>query len=502
MAKKHTTIGIEYDRGGIRGAKLVSEEIHGEWLSAVEAVEEVRGRFDDESALIEGLVSIRRELEAGSADSIVSCVGGKQVYVVQMPFRRLADEETRRALRFELRKKVPFEVAGSTIDFQALRTAQKAGENSELLVTVVANALLHHHLKVMEKAGMRPDMVDVLPAAAVNAARGAKPETAGGKSTAVIVHIGPEATTLVFHGEGPFFTRSFFFDAAGISDADPATLASGDTRESLSAFGQELLRSLSYYEKTYRIADLGELMVMGDYVAHPEIRRQVEGVGLPVRFGAPLPEGSGTKIPPGTFDMAIGLAARGARWGDAEMPHQINLVRLLRQEEKHQAARRRRLGLATFAALVLLGLSLAYSGWQIVHMEGVLSREREKLSRIESEYRQYTETEALIGDADIRLLDDLKNNSIFWTRKLAAIARHLPDGYATTGVAYDGKQLTIDGEGRVTSRQRQLIELHDYMSALRNDSTFSDEFGNVSLGSVKRGGRGDESLTFSMTAEK
>jgi Tfp pilus assembly protein PilN len=355
----------------------------------------------------------------------------------------------------------------------------------------------------MEKAGMKPDVVDVLPTAAANAVRGPKPEGVTAKSTAVIVHVGPEATTLVFDGRGPFFTRSFFFDAALLSGGDPAMESSGEMRERLTAFGQELLRSISYYEKTYRIADMGELWVLGEYVGHPGIRQQIEAIGLHVRYGAPLPEGVGRKARPGVFDLAIGLAAHTAHAKGRETRHRINLVRLIREEEKRLAGHRRKLGLATFAGVVLLGLSLAYSGWQIVHMESVLRREREKLSRIAAEYRQYTETEALIGDADIRLLDDLKNNSIFWTRKLAAVARFLPDGYATTGLTYDGEELSLEGTGSVSPGQRQLMKLYAYMHALRNDSTFNDVFGNVSLSSAKRGGSEDgRELRFSLTARK
>ncbi|MBD3316976.1 MAG: hypothetical protein GF344_14400 [Chitinivibrionales bacterium] len=187
-----------------------------------------------------------------------------------------------------------------------------------------------------------------------------------------------------------------------------------------------------------------------------------------------------------------------------EPRYRINLVRLIRQEEWRSSMRRKRLVSLTAGSLALLVSALMYAGWQIVEMEAVLKQEQAKLSRIEAEYRQYTDTEALIGDSDIRLLDNLKNNATFWTRKLAAIARHLPDGYATTALSYDGGSLFLEGIGKVSSRQRHLIELNDYMKALGNDTTFNDVFKKLYLNSARREGEGKTGkvLRFSLTAER
>jgi hypothetical protein len=184
------------------------------------------------------------------------------------------------------------------------------------------------------------------------------------------------------------------------------------------------------------------------------------------------------------------------------MRYQLNLVRELREQEKRDALKRARLVMATVISLCLLGLSIAYAAWQIFSMEMVIKRERQKVARIENEYRQYTATEALVSNADITLLDELKNGSIFWTRKLSAMARHLPPGYATTRFAYDGAEFSIDGTGRIDSDQQHLVKLHGYMDRLERDSAFSDIFSKLYLNSAKResnDSRGD--FVFSISAE-
>ncbi len=183
------------------------------------------------------------------------------------------------------------------------------------------------------------------------------------------------------------------------------------------------------------------------------------------------------------------------------MKYQLNLVRELREQEQREAHRKARLVLATTLSFILLALSIAYTAWQVIAMEMVLARERRKVARIEKDYRQYTATEALVSAADITLLDDLKNNSIFWTRKLSAIARHLPEGYATTRFGYTGEEFSIEGVGRVTADQQHLVNLHGYMDKLERDSAFSDVFTKLYLNSAKRESE-KGNFVFSISAEK
>lgn len=116
MAKKTTTtVGIEFNQHAVRGAKATCQKAGEETTFLLEQVEELRDDFSKEPALVKALRDMKQHLAKGGKAKITTCVAGKQIYVAQMPFRRLPAEEMKEALRFEVRKNLPFDVATSWV---------------------------------------------------------------------------------------------------------------------------------------------------------------------------------------------------------------------------------------------------------------------------------------------------------------------------------------------------------------------------------------------------
>lgn len=173
-----------------------------------------------------------------------------------------------------------------------------------------------------------------------------------------------------------------------------------------------------------------------------------------------------------------------ARWKSL---YRINLVRDLRESERQEERRRARavyLGVACFG---FLGASLLYCGFAIWRMENVISQEKQKLDYLQQEYRKYTATNNTVDKADVELLNSLQDKGIFWTKKLGAMAKHLPDNYWITSFGYNNGALRVTGFGYVSPKQDQLLVLDDYLIRLRKDTTFSDVFKSVFLTSADRG---------------
>ena len=187
-----------------------------------------------------------------------------------------------------------------------------------------------------------------------------------------------------------------------------------------------------------------------------------------------------------------------ARWKSL---YRINLVRDLREQEKAAERQRNRavtLGTACFGFLVA---SLIYCGWAIWRMEDVIAQEKEKLAHLQQEYHKYTATNMIIDKADVEQLNALQQRGIFWTRKLGAMAKHLPDNYWITHFQYQNGQLQVDGFGYVSPKQDQLLILDDYLRNLRQDSTFSDVFKSIHLNSAeRRDDKGAGKVAFQYTA--
>ncbi len=158
------------------------------------------------------------------------------------------------------------------------------------------------------------------------------------------------------------------------------------------------------------------------------------------------------------------------------MKYTINLVREIRVAEKKQEARRVRVLTTTGICFGILALAIFYSVFQILTMQSVLVNEKKQLADIEAQYRRYKATKMIVNKADIELLDQLQNGRIFWTKKLAAMAYHLPADFWVTKFGHDGNIFTVDGYGYITPQQEQLVVLDRYLNDLRADSTYCDIF--------------------------
>jgi Tfp pilus assembly protein PilN len=168
------------------------------------------------------------------------------------------------------------------------------------------------------------------------------------------------------------------------------------------------------------------------------------------------------------------------------MKYAINLVRTIRIEEHKNEIKRVRILTMTGVCFGLFILSLFFTGLNILTMEATLKEEQMKLERIEAEYKQYKETTMIINKADIEQLKQLQSDRIFWTRKLASMALHLPENYWITDFNFSQSKFDVKGYGYIAADQRQLVTIDDYLNLLRVDTLFNDVFRQIYLNSTER----------------
>lgn len=187
--------------------------------------------------------------------------------------------------------------------------------------------------------------------------------------------------------------------------------------------------------------------------------------------------------------------------------YRINLIQHIRQLELQEQILKSTMTIITVASLALLLLSGGWAAINLFRMHTALEKERSELSRIEGEYRKYKTTRMIVDKADLELLDRLQTGRIYWTKKLAAMACHLPNRlpnpYWITRFAYDNNTLNVRGFGIISPEQEQLITIDDYLNHLRADTTFSDVFGTCYMNSA---GRADDAIServlFDYSAER
>ncbi len=168
------------------------------------------------------------------------------------------------------------------------------------------------------------------------------------------------------------------------------------------------------------------------------------------------------------------------------MKYSIDLVRRIREAEHQTQTTRAKVFAVAVTCLAILGLTVAYSAQRITVMNRVLEQERRKLTRIETEYKQYKATEMTVAKSDIELLDKLQRERIYWTKKIAAMALHLPKDYWIVHFEHKRDAFKVDGYGYISHRQEQLVTIDDYLNRLRIDEQFKDPFERVFLTATKR----------------
>ena len=306
-----SSVGIEYDSASIRAARVTSKKSGDDYNFTIESVKEEKGDFDKGNKLVESLIKIKQKLSISSKDNVTSSIFGKQVYASQINFRNLPKSELEKALRFEIRKNISFNFANSIIDFQILGISDTPKDTITLMVTAVSNLLLNNYMKIMDHAGIKPSIIDVLPIVIANVfwthEFNLLPDTAY-----VTAYFSTSVCTIVIDGENvPFYTRNIYFPALEIYTKS-STINDKRITDLLSDLRTELRRSLMYYEKTYNVSNFSTLYLIGEYAQAPEIINGLtSSIGLKVEYG-----NLAKKIDPsfqtekGKFDLAIGLALR------------------------------------------------------------------------------------------------------------------------------------------------------------------------------------------------
>jgi Tfp pilus assembly protein PilN len=182
--------------------------------------------------------------------------------------------------------------------------------------------------------------------------------------------------------------------------------------------------------------------------------------------------------------------------------YRINLIRDLREKEFRKERKRRMALIVGLGCFGFFLISVLYSALTIWQMEAVLKSERQKVEHLKQEYRKYAAARLIVDKTDLELLNSLQGKGIFWTKKLAAVAKYLPENYWITQFSYGADRLKVAGYGYVGPQQNQLLVLNAYLDNLRADTTFSDIFKTIQLVSADRGGdAGQGRCSFEFTAD-
>jgi len=322
MGKKQVLAGIDQDSGTLRGVRVAREAVSGKGGGVTYSLlssEEVSGNLSDAAQLTSALKALKSKLGLSASDTVSTCLSGKQTYAAQLEVKRLPENEMPGMLKLELRKSMPFEASAATFDFQFLPAVdpnRPKDASVQVLVSAVSNAHLHKHLQAYERAGIKPDSVNVLPVSVANAFWASRPKSAASAAneTHVLLHIGADTCTLVIDGSrGPFFTRSFSFSADEASDNKAESASQMSLQVNL--LSSEITKSITYYKTIYAgmgAGDIPAITVLGSHAGAPVFETLGARTGYAIQvIQTARAVKSAKPVAAGKFDLAIALALQG-----------------------------------------------------------------------------------------------------------------------------------------------------------------------------------------------
>jgi len=327
--KERFSFGLDI---GTQSIKCVKLKVNG---SAVELV-----AFDLQESLLDPTEVLKKIKHAQGADLVNISFCGASTVIRYVNFLRMNKLELKGALKFEAQKHIPFSVEEVNLDAEILR--DDLPENKMLvLLAAIKKELILQRIKVLENAGLRPDIIDIDSLALVNAFNFNYPKTDLPENKSIcLLNIGSTITNVNIldnglvrlsrdiHFGGANFTKKLMdifeldFKAAEELKINPpedkADKIKSCVESVLTNLASEIRTSFDYYE-SQNTANVVKIFLSGGAGKISGLKEMLGTcLGLPVETWDPFKQ---IKIPGtidtqklskiyGQFNVAVGLALR------------------------------------------------------------------------------------------------------------------------------------------------------------------------------------------------
>lgn len=153
---------------------------------------------------------------------VATSVSGRSVIVRYLNMVDIPDENLKTAIRFEADRYIPFDLNEVVLDCHRIEDAPGVGANEmKLLLVAVKKDVVQEQVKLVQAAGLQPEIVDVDAFALGNAFALGGPtyEMAAGKVVA-LVDVGATKTVVdIVRGGESYFTREVYVGGNEITNA-------------------------------------------------------------------------------------------------------------------------------------------------------------------------------------------------------------------------------------------------------------------------------------------
>lgn len=249
--------------------------------------------WESEAAKALGRILKSQKLSRRELGRVAVAVSGAAVHLRQVDLPALTDSELKASMKYEARKHLPLE--GGTenaLDCQVVDRPAGAPRMS-VLFAGAPDGLIKSRVKILERAGIEPEIVDVAPLALLNGLYAQPGWKDGDPSTVALMDLGASAATIVMSRRGGVvYSRTVAVPGPEVSRPDaagdmPESASPGIMPEALDAYARALALALretaQFYASMNARRPVETIHLAGGNALLPGLDRKLsELLGLPV----------------------------------------------------------------------------------------------------------------------------------------------------------------------------------------------------------------------------
>ncbi|MBP2635085.1 MAG: ftsA 1 [Firmicutes bacterium] len=275
-----TTVGVALGSEAIQFAEVRwiqgKPELIAAGIEKIPANSVKDGCILNEETLVESLRRIWA-LHGIKSKHVVVSLSGQNVFLRELLFPAMSDEELRQAIKWELDKYIPSADAENYyFDFVVLESAKNL-QSCRVLLVAAPLAMINRMTRVLKEAGLKPIALDIEPLALQRTMKQA--------NNAIVVDIDDECCKLTLFQQGfPLVARFIPFSGAGHTEVlwqtlepdlskaekrttrygdEPVAVSQQDVKSLVAVLAREIRRTIDYYQMQNRDAFIDKIIVTG-----------------------------------------------------------------------------------------------------------------------------------------------------------------------------------------------------------------------------------------------
>jgi len=474
--------------------------------------------------IVNAIKEVLAQLEAKPKKHRVNIsVSGESVMVRDIHWPQMADEEIRRALKFEVERQVHFKAEEVVFDYYSVMDKSIAETKTRVVLVAAKKDLIENYASLITAAGYECGFVEVDTFSLLNGFYLSGPAVVAEKTVAIL-NVGMEVTNIdIIRGRIVGLTKDAFVAWGNLADALPpeieldfntitqlkGLLGSDDVYELalfiMNALSNQVRRTIEYYESQGRDT-VEEIFLSGRIAMYKNLDKYLQNIlGLKVtawnplekvRCDGPVHTKHDLKKNAPMLALCTGLACY--------REFEINLA----STKKIAKPNKLLIALAKHRMLVLIaGLVMVFLFGLWALMLSQLKLRQQAVARLE---KSNAEVQQVLQDIEqlkqgrqrleshMAVARSLLSHNLSWGRKLSQISAQLPGGVwlkeislkdrsgarkpgSSSGQEGAGDVIYLRGIAYALSGDEMLTQINAFVHDLKNSSEFAADFERIEL---------------------